>query len=210
MSDISIKIVETKKEFQAAFRIRHDAYVQMKYISPQPNGMRVLPYDFLDENTVFLALHKDEPIGTISVTLDSVVGLPTSQDFPEVIEDLRKKYKKVSEGHSVMVHPNHQGKHGRLAQALERAAFRQAYLQGSDYMVIGAIPGDVEVFNRFMGFEQISEIRTYESLNRIDACVIGLDLERFKTQTQFEFQSYLLKEYADNIAKEELRRPVID
>ncbi|MCB0350866.1 MAG: hypothetical protein KDD38_06765, partial [Bdellovibrionales bacterium] len=43
-SDYTFKIAETKEELEQAFRILHDAYVEMKFMNPDPSGLRVTLY----------------------------------------------------------------------------------------------------------------------------------------------------------------------
>lgn len=73
---LDIRVARTKEELTAAYRILHDSYVEMGYMTPQANGMRVIKYFALPTTTNLIAVLNGKVIGTISVIRRTSMGLP--------------------------------------------------------------------------------------------------------------------------------------
>ncbi|MFT5387857.1 MAG: hypothetical protein ACI9E5_000992 [Candidatus Omnitrophota bacterium] len=80
-SDLTIKVAETKEELKAAYKIIHDSYVEIGYMDPHRSKMRLSFYNMLPHTSTLVALWQGEVVGTMSIVLDSPVGLPIDADF---------------------------------------------------------------------------------------------------------------------------------
>ncbi len=86
-----IKKAVTPKELESVYRLTHDAYVEMNYATPQPDG-RLIHYPQLEnipETTVMIADSGSRVQGTLSITVDGSAGLNTDRDFPDHTRKIR-------------------------------------------------------------------------------------------------------------------------
>src|SRR3989344_273587 len=209
---IYFKRADSDEERLICYNIRYEAYLPLDYIEETKGRIRKLRYDDIKETKAFLGFVEGRPVGTVSVTLDSALGLPVEQDFPDIVWRVREEYIKqnkiICEGHSIMILPEFQHRGRELSAGLARIAFRQAYLDNANYMCIGLVPEHVEIWRKWYGFDRISDFKTYETLNSITSCVVGADLDLLKQRTNLKIYDYLFTEEAQNIVNEDLRKAV--
>jgi len=91
---IKFRTASGAKEMECVYRLTHDMYVQKQYIEPRPDR-RLVHYPQLDgiaETAVFVAENiAGEIIGTCSLTVDGLRGLPGQEDFPELFAAVRQE-----------------------------------------------------------------------------------------------------------------------
>lgn len=93
-----IRIATTKQEMEKVYRLTHDAYVDMNYAKPQPDG-KLVHYPELEnipETTVMIADSGSRLLGTLSITLDGPMGLNTDRDFPQLTRQIRSQTDKLA------------------------------------------------------------------------------------------------------------------
>lgn len=73
---LEIRVARTAPELEAAYRILHDSYVEMGYMTPEASGMRITKYFTLPTTTTLIAVLKGEVIGTLSIIQRTKMGLP--------------------------------------------------------------------------------------------------------------------------------------
>lgn len=82
---MEIRLV-TQNELQSVYALCHDLYVENGYCIPQPDGM-LKHYEHLNTipETFVIGAFDPELIGTLSMTIDSVAGLPIAHAFHETL-----------------------------------------------------------------------------------------------------------------------------
>lgn len=86
-----IVICKNQKEYETAFKLLHDSYVGQGLMNPIPEGLRCGLHSFLPETTTILAKFNGLIVGTLSLNLDSRLGLPSDSEFKTEIDQLRFK-----------------------------------------------------------------------------------------------------------------------
>ena len=71
-----LKVAETQEELEACFRLLHDAYVDVGFMTPDPSGLRATIYHALPTTTTLLARYDGRIVGTISLIRESPMGFP--------------------------------------------------------------------------------------------------------------------------------------
>ncbi len=92
-NNYEIRKAVTKQELESVYRLTHDAYVEMNYAKPQPDG-QLIHYPELEnipETTVMIANSGSRVLGTLSITVDGPAGLNTDRDFPEHTGKIRSQ-----------------------------------------------------------------------------------------------------------------------
>ena len=97
MEDLSIKILETPEELDEVYRLTYESYLREGYCSIQPNE-RLSHYPHLDNipNTLtFLAVKNNQIIGTNSLTIDGLMGLPVDLNigYKDKMVEIRQQCK---------------------------------------------------------------------------------------------------------------------
>ncbi len=87
-----IRKAVTREDFEAVWRLTHDAYVAQGYCAPQPEGMlKHYPHlDTIQETSVLMAFDEnDRLVGTNSLTIDNPAGLHVDDDFKDMADQVR-------------------------------------------------------------------------------------------------------------------------
>lgn len=84
-SDIVFKQATTKDEIEQALNLVYDAYINLNYIDKNPDQLHLPKYLVLPTTTILVIKLKEKVIGTVSIILDSSLGLPseTTWDLSE-------------------------------------------------------------------------------------------------------------------------------
>ncbi len=79
--NLMIKIAETQEEFQQAYHILYDAYVECGYQKKNSNELRIIKYFALPTTTTIIAKIDDKVIGTMSLIRRGPMGIPLEKEF---------------------------------------------------------------------------------------------------------------------------------
>lgn len=95
---ITYKLAETESEFQQAYSLLHDSYVEQGFIHPQKSGMRLLPHFILPNSVTLVAVNTNkEVVGTLTIIKKSALPLPMEKEFSlEHIKSLGENYAEIS------------------------------------------------------------------------------------------------------------------
>jgi len=175
--DVVVEIAHTRESYFDAFQLVHDSYVGRGWITPQPNGLYLTQHHALPETTVFVMRKAGKCVGTVSLVLDSELGLPFEKTFPETAE-IRAPGRRLAEIGSLAVAPELRG--SGLTMCLFTAMWRYAkhHLGVSDLVV--AVDANVsDYYEGLFGFRPVAEARGYagfaEGIHALDDDpVIGL------------------------------------
>lgn len=105
--DYQFKIASSREEFEQAFKLLHDCYVNLGIMDPHPSGLRCNVYSALPHASVVIALHNDIVIGTVTLIQDSSFGIPSDNDFIVENNRLREKHGKLAEASAMAIHKDY-------------------------------------------------------------------------------------------------------
>ncbi|MFL5814575.1 MAG: N-acyl amino acid synthase FeeM domain-containing protein [Bdellovibrionia bacterium] len=80
-ANIVVKLASTPEERAGAFKVLHDAYVDMGFCQPQPNGMRTVPHHSLPRTPIIIAKDGDKVVGTLTLADDETLDLPLEKSW---------------------------------------------------------------------------------------------------------------------------------
>lgn len=178
----------------AAARLVHDAYVKRELMDPHPTGVRVTPAQILPSSFVLVAKKGDEVIGTISLQVDGVLGLPIDNAYGKEVDAIRAQGRRVAEVGALTVHPEHRGT--GVLHLLNQAMFQLAEKLGVHDLVIAVSAWAVDLYRTVLCFERMGEIFPYPGLARsIPSAALRLPLdtarERFRKLAPASFRVYV-------------------
>ncbi len=100
---VTVKQAETREELEAAYRLVHQSYMEAGYMAPHPSGLRVRAFEVLPQTATFIAVENGDVIGTISLIVDSPLGLPMEESYRAEVSALRRQGRKIAEVSSLAV-----------------------------------------------------------------------------------------------------------
>ena len=196
-ADWIFKIAETEDEFEQAFKLVHDSYVDINILKSTEHGLRASKYNALPTTTVLIVKSGDEVIATMSLIVDSQLKLPIDSLWD--IQDIRSDFFKICEVSSLAIKRSHRKKRGELLIPLCRFMYDICYeYLNLDALVITIHPNAKAFYKALFNFEEINhEVKEYESLEGAKA--IGLKLNLQKTRDRFTYLLHKNKNKKQNI-----------
>ena len=65
-SDFTVKVAETRIEYEAAYRLLYESYLKIGIIPEHSSGLRCTPFSVLPETSTAIVLYKNQVVGTVS------------------------------------------------------------------------------------------------------------------------------------------------
>ncbi|MHA7630345.1 N-acyl amino acid synthase FeeM domain-containing protein [Corallococcus sp. M7] len=160
---VTVKVAESPAELEAAARVLHEGYVHRGLISPRPEGVQVTPHLLIPSTVILVAKVADEVVGTVSLHVDSPLGVPSDKTFGDVLGGLRAQGRRLAEVGALCIARRHRSV--GVVHLLNKMVYRTSALLGVDDMVLTVHP-DVEVLYRsFLPLERVGERRRYHGLS---------------------------------------------
>ena len=94
---LPISPARTLDELKEAFRLVHDAYLDRGYIEQAQQSLRFGVHNLLPDTTTFVALLADTVIATVTLVVDSPLGLPMDVIYHDEVNALRKQGRRLGE-----------------------------------------------------------------------------------------------------------------
>jgi hypothetical protein len=169
-------------------RLVHASYLARGITPEHVSGVRVTPHLLLPTTMVFVAVTADGAVvGTVSLVLDSRLGLPMDAVYPAELARLRGERRVLAEVGALSVAPAL--RHSGLVHLLNKVMFRVARERcGVDDLVIAVHPRAQDLYRAALLFERIGDVRSYAGLNASALAVaLRLDLRTFRARALAAF-----------------------
>lgn len=171
------RIARSRDEWEAAFRIVYDAYVESGLISANDYRMRVTPYHLIPTTQVFVASRQQSVIGTLSLVEDSRWGVPLDRVYPQQVQQLRDEGFRFGEVTCLA----DRGTPSRCAltvvMKLMGLMAQFASRQGIQKLIIGVHPRHAGFYKRLAAFESAGPTKAYPAVKNHPVVPMVLDLE---------------------------------
>ena len=177
VSDLVFKVAETEDELGQAFELVHEVHIDAGFVDDNPHGMRIHPANALPQSTVFVAKKGDKVVLTISLLLDSPLGLPMSDDFGEEVSLLRIDQRRFAEVSALAADSDHQQDGMPVVMAMIKTMYLYAknHLDLDD-LLITASPEHAPLYRDLFLFENFGSAKTFSSIEGVPAVPMRLDL----------------------------------
>jgi hypothetical protein len=173
-----IRKAATNQELESVYRLTHDAYVEMKYAKPQPDG-RLIHYPQLEnipETTVMIADSGSRVLGTLSITVDGPMGLNTDRDFPKHTREIRSQTNMLAACWRMVTCKDCRHKKSIIKDLLKESLkyiFRQLEI---DTLLFTVNPSHERVYQLLFGCETIAHrTKSIDGLENAPAVLMRLD-----------------------------------
>lgn len=177
-SEIEFKIATTKDEIEQALNLVHDSYVNLNYINKNTDRLHLTKYLALPTTTILVVKLKDEVIGTMSIVLNTSLGLPVETTWN--INEYKKNGANIAEVSALAIKNGMKQYKGQIFLPLIKLCFLVARdILKLDGFVI-ATTYEVEPFNTdLLLYEKISDSRGQKHNlvkgNKSSCCFLKLD-----------------------------------
>jgi hypothetical protein len=177
--------VSSLEELQAAFRLAYREYLARRYCRPSSSQMHFGIYSLLPESQTFVLKQQEELVGTMSIIIDSPLGLPLEGQFPQEAAAFRKEGKKLAEVSLLALDSTYFSrarfsllhfKKLRGLFCLSKAMMNYARAAKVSDLLIVVHPKH-ELLYSYMGFEVFGDVKTYPGACGNLALPMRLDLE---------------------------------
>lgn len=183
-----IKVADTEEEYKEAFRILHDAYVDVNFMAKNEERMRLSYYHALPHAHLLVAYWQGEIIGTVSIVIDSEFGLPSDLDFN--LDKLRHdKRKTIAEISSLAIDKKYRGDRASLHLPLIKFinTYCEKHLNISTFLIATA-PVRSPMYKAILGFEDLDgQVIADPLVNNQKIKCLYLDLEEAKLRAYKKF-----------------------
>lgn len=166
----------------AAFRLVHDQYVWRGFMTtPHPSGRRVNLRHALPSTRVFVASDGARIVGTVSVVLDSPLGLPMDEVFADQLDRFRRRGRRGAEVSALAMDADRRA-HGIpvLMRLLRMVVLHAAEVARIDDLCLVVRPQHADFYQQFFSCEILGQPRDYEKVHIEGAVMLRLDLNEVR------------------------------
>ncbi len=149
----------------------------MGYMCPQALEYRYSVHDALPGTVTFLVEHAGETVGTVTVFPDSPLGLVADEIYLSELDALRALGRHVVEVGRLAIRDDFKNQRTILINLFDALELHSRCVRGATDLAITVNPAHVNFYQRMLLFQNIGEIREYESVCGAPAVLLRLDLE---------------------------------
>lgn len=193
---VTFKIAQKQDELEKAFSIVWQNYVETGLQKADDNKLRFTKYHLVPDSKVFIATYKQglisEPkdytdpgviVGTVSLIMDSPLGLPLEELCGDEIEKIRAmKNRRVAEVTALAVEPKYQGY--KVFLHMFQYLFQYAKLKGVTDLCCSVTKRHARFYRRVCLFEPLGELADYSAAYKLQAQAHRLDLTKAEKMAQ--------------------------
>jgi len=180
--EIAYRIARTMTERLAAFRMVYRNYLRNGLIAPDNNQIHLTTYHLLASTNEFIAVSREEVIGTVSLIGDGELGLPMESIYPEPVQEYRKQGLKIGEVSCLAIQQDHSQNFMNVVVGVTRIMSQFARANGLQKLLIAVHPKHAQFYKRLMGFEQIGPKRSYPNVQNAPAVAYSLDFKKIDAE----------------------------
>lgn len=198
LDEFEFKLAESAVEFEQAFEVLYESYIQSGFDNPNSYKKRIIPQFFLPSTAVLIAKVNEKVVGTMSLIRDNSLGLPMESIFD--LSLLRQGGSRLTEISSLAIHPDFRKKGGLLLHHFIRYMWNYALDQhGCEKFVIAVNPSMVQLYEDIYLFKKIPQKSIHGSYEFVKgAPAVGLFINTSESKKMF-LQEYQTKEISKNL-----------
>jgi len=167
---------------EQAFRLLHDQYVAQGYMEPHPSGLRLNIHNALPSTRVFVARAGRRVMGTMTLIVDSQLGLPMDEIYADNLGALRNRQRRLTEASGLALDPEcHRSGVPVLMRIIRLVTLHAAEVLRSNDICIAVNPRHAAFYRKVFHFEDIGGMKPYGKVNGAPAVALRLDCDLLRT-----------------------------
>ena len=187
---ISYKIATERAELEAAFQLVWRSYVEVGLQADDGVGIRFTKHHLLPSTKVLIAVHrpelaKESPnylkvrdpgeiVGTLTIILDSPMGLPMEEVCAVGVQELRDEGRRPAEVVALAVRPEF--RKYNVMMYLYKLMFQYIHMKGVTDVTCSVTKRHISFYRSMLLFEPMGELRAYSSANGLEVQCHRLDV----------------------------------
>lgn len=201
LNSVSYEVASTYEDYMESFRLVQNNYKRLR-MTRSDDFLRATKYNLLPTTTVIIAKYNDEVIATITLIIDSSIGLPI--DEYQDISNLRSRGGRIVEIGALTVKEEWRSKSRGLFIPLSAYCVKYAHKILGCTVAVCSLRKSVQPFYEdIFCFRQFGETKKYEGVNNLESVSLFavfeqmvIDLRDVYGNAPFERNCYrLLKEF---------------
>ena len=165
IDSVIYRTAQSRADLAGAFRLLQRRYVDTGLSPNRDATMRVMPYHLWSETQVFVAVHRNTVIGSVSLIRDGHRdGIPMESTYGDAIKRVRNEGSRLGEVCSLSVDSPGALSSGELFGQLTRLMMFQARYVGLEYLVAVVHPRHAKFYQLAMGFQEIGGLSHYNQV----------------------------------------------
>jgi hypothetical protein len=173
-SDLSVELSASRLDRQRALELHSDVYRRKGLLDEDRLKPQVLPQACAPGSAIFVAKAHDVVVGTISLYMDSVIGLPMDDVHGKEVDAMRGRFSRVVEVGGLAVLEGRRGV--GIVTMLYQATFRWALATSAGCIVACVNPSSLRVYSKLLLFEVLGGCKPHPRFLGAPSTPIGLDL----------------------------------
>lgn len=196
--DLRIKVAASDCEKRQSFKIVHDAYVGIGYMKSRKDGIRVSSHHGRNVTNIIVAYLGGTMVGTITIVMDDVYGLPSDKDFD--LNKLRGDGEVVAEYIALAIRKEYRHDNNILLPLMKYAYEMCVTYMGATKIVLATHPKNVAMYKALLTYKLLSDEVIYDkSVNGNPVNCMYLDIEEttieMKRLYNWKFNRFNLYKY---------------
>ncbi len=169
------------EELEEALRLVHDKYVRSGYMDPHPTGIRVGAHYAVPTTTSYISQVSDEVVGTVTLFMDSALGLPLDPLYADLADTLRATGRRI--GEVGMLADRRDKLERSISILLDLMKFVSSTARGEhlDDLLITVNPKHAKFYQRLLCFKAFGPVRRYEAVGNAPAVLLRISNEDAQT-----------------------------
>ncbi len=185
LREIEYKVVETRDELEDAFALVHKEYLNRGYVRSDSAKLRLSIYSALPQTTTFVAKKNERVVATVTLIIDSTLGLPMNSIYKEELDSLRRQGRRIAEVSMLASDTELLGKDVSLMLnsrklfmifSLFKILFDYAREIAEIQDLCIAVNPKHDLTYKFLFFEKLGDLKEYKSVEGSPAVAKRLDL----------------------------------
>jgi len=171
-----VKVASTPSEWEGAFRLVRQNYLESGYEAPSTKLVRFTPYQALPDTTVFVAKLAGQVVATFTLVPDThPLGLPLEGLYEDEVAELRRQGRRLAEVTSLAATGLTQREFVHVFTAMIRLLQQYHVRHGGDTWVLTVNPKHSSFYQKTLGFTPLGPRRAYEAVQGHPAEAYWLD-----------------------------------
>lgn len=185
-------IVDNADTIKETYKLIYKEYLSRSLCKPNEQELFYNAYGFAPTTKTFILKRKDQMLGSVSLILDSPLGLPMESIFSREINDLRAQRRNLAEIGALALNSDHFNKKSYSFKSFKKQAYLfKLYKTMFDYarstgkitdLVIGCHPKHTFMY-KYIGFETLTAPQDYHGANGAPAVLMKFNIEQIKRNT---------------------------
>lgn len=153
----SVRIAGDHHDRERSYRLMYEVYSAQGYGKPHPSEMWFSLHELLPSSITILVMHADEAVGTVTLCVDSTIGVPADDVFGEVLDEQRSAGERIAEVFSLGIREDFRGSEIVLGKLISTIYLIARHLAGATLLAITVVPSHAAFYRRKLLFEQVGE-----------------------------------------------------